>query len=147
MGTRGRTSAAALAVVPAADGKGKVVALKKRPAPWPGLSAREVELWKDIVAAQAADWFAPGDLPILAAYVRAIALHERASAQAEGAAMTVFGPQGGEVVNPIFKVQDMAARQIAGLAVKLRLSQSAKWSEQKAATKSQNGASKKPWEV
>lgn len=61
--------------------------------------------------------------------------------------MTVFGPQGGEMVNPIFKVQDMAARQIAGLAVKLRLSQSAKWTEQKAATKHADAQSKKPWEA
>jgi phage terminase small subunit len=135
-----RKSAAALATA-------NVVPLKRRPDPWPGLSAREVELWKTIVAAQAIDWFSPGDLPILAAYCRAIALHERASAQAEGAALTVFGPQGGEIVNPIFKVQDMAARQIAGLAVKLRLSQSAKWTEQKAATKHAHGSeTKKPWE-
>jgi phage terminase small subunit len=135
-----RKSAAALATA-------NVVPLKRRPDPWPGLSARETELWKTIVAAQAIDWFSPGDLPILAAYCRAIALHERASTQAEGAALTVFGPQGGEIVNPIFKVQDMAARQIAGLAVKLRLSQSAKWTEQKAATKHAHGSeAKKPWE-
>lgn len=135
-----RKSAAALATA-------NVVPLKRRPDPWPGLSAREADLWRAIVAAQAVDWFSPGDLPILAAYCRAIALHERASAQAEGAALTVFGPQGGEIVNPIFKVQDMAARQIAGLAVKLRLSQSAKWTEQKAATKAKHGnEAKKPWE-
>lgn len=135
-----RKSAAALATA-------NVVPLKRRPDPWPGLSAREADLWKTIVAAQAVDWFSPGDLPILAAYCRAISLHERASAQAEGAALTVFGPQGGEIVNPIFKVQDMAARQIAGLAVKLRLSQSAKWTEQKAATKhARSTEAKKPWE-
>ena len=134
-----KKSAAALATA-------NVVPLKRRPEPWPGLSDREAELWRSITAAQAVDWFAPGDMPILAAYCRAISLHERVSAQAEGAAFTVFGAQGGEVVNPIFKVQDMAARQIAGLAVKLRLSQSAKWTEQKAATKHANNEAKKPWE-
>jgi len=133
---------AALAVASAA-----VLPLKRRPAPWPGLSDREIELWNSITQAQPVDWFAPGDQPILAAYCRAISLHERVSTQAEGAAFTVFGAQGGEVVNPIFKVQDMAARQIAGLAVKLRLSQSAKWTEQKAATKNGSGGQeKKPWE-
>jgi phage terminase small subunit len=142
MATRGRKSVAALSVAPA----GNVVALKQRPEPWPGLSDREIELWKYIVAAQSIDWFGPGDLPMLAAYCRAICLHERVSEQAEGAAFTVFGAQGGEIVNPIFKVQDMAARQMAGLAVKLRLSQSAKWTEQKAATKSGNAQTKKPWE-
>ena len=143
MGERGRKSAASLSV---ATVGGTVIALKKRAEPWPGLSDREVELWKSITMAQPADWFAPGDTPVLAAYVRAISLHERVSAQAEGAAFTVFGAQGGEVVNPIFKVQDMAARQIAGLAVKLRLSQSAKWTEQKAATKNGSSQAKKPWE-
>jgi phage terminase small subunit len=144
MRTRGRTSAAALSLATSQN----VVSLSRRPDPPKDLSKREVELWTGIVSAQVHDWFGAGDMPILSAYCRAIALHERASAQAEGAAFTVFSPQGSESVNPIFKVQDMAARQIATLAVKLRLSQSARWTEQKAATKHGAGAkiSKKPWE-
>jgi P27 family predicted phage terminase small subunit len=142
MGTRGRTSAADLSLASSQD----VVPLKQRPEPWPGLSKRECELWRSVVDAQAVDWFSPGDLPILQAYCRAIVLHERASREAEGAPMTVLGSKGGEVVNPILKVQDMAAKQIATLAVKLRLSQSAKWTEQKAATKHANSAAKKPWQ-
>jgi phage terminase small subunit len=136
-----RTSTAAMAVVPITEGS------PRRPEPMPGLSEREVELWRSIVASMAADWFAPGDLPVLAAYCRAIALHERASAQCERAALTVFGPQGGEVVNPVFKVQDMAARQLSSLAVKLRLTQSAKYGARQAHTKNAaTSSSKKPWE-
>lgn len=142
MATRGRQSAAAALV----ESSGKVVTLKRRPDPWPGLTRREAALWRTIVKAQSVDWFAPGDMPILAAYCRAISLHERVSKEAEEAKFTIMGAQGGEIVNPIFKVQDMAARQLAGLAVKLRLTQSAKWTEQKAATKNGDGKTKKPWE-
>lgn len=142
MGARGKQSASALSVA-----SSTVAPLLRRPDPWPGLSDRESELWKSITNAQSVDWFSPGDMPILAAYCRSIALHERASLQAVGASLTVFGAAGGEIVNPILKVQDMAARQIAGLAVKLRLSQSAKWTEQKAATKNAQGkTANRPWE-
>ena len=142
MGARGRDSLASLSV--AAE---NVSALPKRPDPWPGLNEREAELWVEIVNAQSIDWFRAGDMPILAAYCRAIALHEQASSEAAGQPLTVLGSSGVPVVNPILKVQDMAAKQIASLAVKLRLSQSAKWTEQKAATKHNSvGKPRKPWE-
>lgn len=134
-----RKSVAALATT-------RVVPLKHRPPPWPGLGERESEIWQDIVTSQAVDWFSPGDQPLLAAYCRAIALHERASLQAQDAPLTVVTENGAELVNPIFRVQDMAARQIASLAVKLRLAQSARYSEKKAATHHANANPKKPWE-
>jgi phage terminase small subunit len=139
VGDRGRASGAERSTLPS------VVPLRTRPAPWPGLAPRESELWVAIVDAQAVDWFSAGDLPVLAAYVRAIALHERASDECAGAQLTVTGAQGGEIVNPLFRVQDMAAKQIASLAVKLRLTQSSRWTEQKAATKSAT-TPKKLWE-
>jgi phage terminase small subunit len=122
------------------------VPLVRRPSPWPGLAPREAELWRAIVASLAADWFAPGDLPVLAAYCRAIALHERASERCNVAPLTVFGPQGGETVNPVFKVQDMAARQIATLAVKLRLTQSTRYGARAAERKGRATSTKKPWD-
>jgi len=63
---RGRKSAASLSVVP--DSDKKIVELTKRPAPWPGLNKRERELWVYVVDALPADWFGPGDLPLLMAY-------------------------------------------------------------------------------
>lgn len=141
MGDRGRKSAADLSVAAS-----NVVTLTKRPEPADGLSEREGEIWQKIVESLPVDWFSPGDLPLLVAYVRAIALHERVSEEAAHAEFTIRGAQGGEVVNPIFKIQDMAARQMASLAVKLRLSQSAKWTEQKAATKSAKAKTARPWE-
>lgn len=141
MGVRGKKSAAELSVA-----SGGVSALPRRPEPWLGLDERETEVWRAIVNAQAVDWFSPGDQPLLAAYCKAVALHERVSAEAVGAKFTVFGAGGGEVVNPIFRLQDTAARQMASLAVKLRLSQSAKWTEQKAATKDKAGKGRRPWE-
>ena len=125
-----------------------VARLPRRPAPPADLSERETALWKGITASLPADWFAPGDAPMLAAYCRAIVLHERVSEEAEGAALTIRGAKGGEIANPIFRMQDMAARLMASLATKLRLAHSSRWTEQKAASKaSKTRGARRPWEA
>jgi phage terminase small subunit len=139
MGERGRKSSAQLSSI----GVGQLGALKARPDPWPGLNPREEELWHAIVNAQAVDWFSPGDEPILAAYCKAVALYERVSDECEGAPLVnEFGK-----ANPLFKLQDMASRQMSSFAVKLRLTQSTRWTEQKAATKVKHAtqANGLPW--
>ena len=141
MGIRGRKSTASLSVAAST-----VVSLKQRPDPWPGLSKREVELWTTIVESQAVDWFSPGDLPLLVAYVKGIALHEQASRDLQKQSIVTVTAAGTEVMNPLIRIQDMAAKQIATMAVKLRLAQSSKWTEQKAATKVKHaGQSQNPW--
>lgn len=131
-----------------ASSNDKITALYQRASAPEEFSEREKTLWAGIVDVQPLDWFKAGDLPLLVAYVRAIAQHERVSLKAVDAELIVSGAHGGEQVNPIFRLQDTLARQMATLAGKLRLSQSAKWTEQKAATKDGGaGAAKKPWQV
>lgn len=142
MGIRGRTSAADLAVVAGSGAK----ALPRRPDAPAELSDAEVRTWREIVASLAVDWFTTGDLPVLAEYCRAVSLANRAAEACEDAPLTVTGAQGGEIVNPVFRVQDMAAKRVASLAVKLRLAQSSRYGARAAATK--HGApAKKAWEL
>lgn len=145
MGARGRPSLGGLSNV-ATTG----ATLKQRPKPWPGLTHREIELWKFVVNSQAVDWFSPADQPILMGYVRAIALHERISLEAFGAPLIVPSAAGAEIANPIFKLQNTAALAMASLATKLRLTQSSRMTDGNARTKAKNAGitadAGKPWE-
>jgi phage terminase small subunit len=133
-----------------------VTSLRTRPEPPSDLNKREREIWTSVVNPLPVDWFSAPDLPLLYAYVVAVAKHERVTRLTRDAEPTIINPTGAEVANPVFRVQDMLARQIASLAVKMRLSQSAKWDEQKANTKwkrgvvggaqpAGDGTSGKPW--
>jgi phage terminase small subunit len=146
MGARGPKSAASLAVVPVAADGAEISYLPSRPDPWPGLSDRESQLWTTIVDSLVVDWFDAGNLPLLAAYCKAVVLFEKVSEAAEEADFVVVSENGTEKVNPVFTLQESAAKQMASLAVKLRLSQSAKWSEKKADTNHGKSKAKKLWD-
>ena len=154
----GRTSAAATTTMAVVGGT-SVTTLPVRQAPEPPeqLNKREREIWRGITAALPSDWFSPPDLPLLFAYVSAVARHESVTVRCRTAEPTIENPRTGtEVMNPIFRLQDMLARQIASLAVKLRLSQSSRWSETGAATRVKrgpaaqgvqgDGSNGKPWQ-
>ena len=144
MGSRGRQSAADLSSV-----ANTAQALMTRPKPWPGLTERENQLWKQIVNSQAVDWFGPADQPILMAYVRTVALHERVSLESFGAPLLIVGAAGTQIANPIFGIQNKAALAMASLATKLRLTQSTRMSDHAARSKGKKNASTqgndKPW--
>ncbi len=156
---RGRKSANHLSVV--GDPEGKTIALSTRPAPPENFrqGSEEYELWNLIVGAQVPEWFTDGDLPLLEAYCTASRDHKRCSEVCRHAPFTIFGPNGGESANPVFGIQTKLAGTMSSLAVKLRLSQSTRYDEKKAATlaKQAQGASggasagvtrkKKPWET
>lgn len=133
-----RKSAAALSILP-------LPSLVERPSPPDTLGEREAELWTAIVDSLPADWFAPGDRPVLAAYVTSVALHERVSRECQTAELMVIGSTGQMRPNPLFRMQDRAAAQIASLSVKLRLSQSTRYDPRKAAAKSNEQGAKKLW--
>jgi len=134
-----RTSMAALSVA-------SVGRLPKRPSPPKDMTAREAELWRSIVDAFPAGHFMPAHLSLLRAYVGALDLHERASAEARGAPLTVRGGAGGQVVNPVFKVQDTAARLAMSLAVKLRLTPTARRERTAPPAAGGNDPARRPWE-
>ena len=146
---RGRKSAEQMAMVAV---QGGLTTLKVRPAPWPGLAKREVELWKHVVDSLPVNWFGTGDLPLLAAYVRATYLHERASARLATAELVVTNDKGVDGVNPLVRVQTAAASTMASLSTKLKLTQSTRMQPQQAGARLRNGTnnvespSARPWD-
>lgn len=136
MGTRGRTSAASLTVA-----KVSPVETVERQRPPHDLSDEEVEVWSAVVNSEPADWFSPGNVPLLSQYcrhtihARRIAeLIERATADPELAV---------SAYDRLLKMQDRESRAIASLATKMRISQQATTNHR--GNKKPNAA-RKPWE-
>ena len=135
----GRASAASLAVVP-------TLALASRPEPHRSLSAAESAHWRAIVQSLPADWFRPGDQPLLAAYCSACAQHEEATRQlAEQSLLLETG--GRKYKNPLLTIQHAGAMLMATLATKLRLTQSSRYGARTADTAAKNAQTgKRPWQ-
>ena len=118
-----------------------------RPAPPAELASDEAAHWHLIVQYLPSDWFRAADLPVLTAYCRAIALHEKASAQLKDAPLVLTAGNGREYKNPLLTIQNTAALQLCTLAAKLRLTPSSRYdakSAHTAASRSPSGG--KPWE-
>ena len=138
MGTRGRKSAASLGVVP--------ISGQRLVAP-AHLTDEQAQEWSAIVDSLPPDYFRPGDVSLLAAYVTASVFYRRASADMESRGMTLTDDRGREYVNPSHQVLTSQASAMAQMAVKLRLCPSARYSEKVASTKTSRGStSAKPWE-
>jgi P27 family predicted phage terminase small subunit len=104
--------------------------------------------WVAIVDSLPADYFRPGDVPLLAAYCTAASLYKRAAADIEARGMTVTDDKGRELVNPVHQILTSQASAMAQMAIKLRLCPSARYSEKAAATKAGDAAKpSRPWET
>src|SRR5262245_16873980 len=103
-----------------------------RPTPPPpraepdGLSDRERTIFTDLVRACDADHFTEGDLPLLVAYVSAVAQHERAVAALHEQGDVITNAKGEPRANPWLVVQEKAAREMGLFAMRLRLSPQAR---------------------
>lgn len=140
MKKRGPKSAAELASV-------MVLVGSRLPAP-DHLTVEQKAEWKSIVDSLPADYFRPGDIPLLAAYCIASTFYKRAAKDMEERGMTLMDDKGREYVNPTHQVLTSQASAMAQMAVKLRLSINSRYSDQKAATKHGNAAApKRPWDV
>lgn len=112
------------------------------------LSPEQVTEWKSIVDSLPADYFRPGDVPLLAAYCVATSLYKRAAADMQTRGMTLLDDKGREVVNPVHQILTSQASAMAQMAIKLRLCPSARYSEKQAATKTGDAAKPaRPWET
>lgn len=139
MATRGRKSAAAqkLTVVGSST---------KRVAPPDDLSPAQAEIWVAIANSLPADYFRPGDEPLLAAYCRAYDFHRQAAKLIETGGITLMDEKGREYANPAQQMLNTQGSAMAQLAGKLRLCPSARYSTKSASTATDTAAvSKKPW--
>lgn len=130
---RGRKSAASLATAAI------TTAMRYPPAP-EGLSDAATSLWTSICKSLPCDYFTPGDLPLLEAYVVAHDRKRKIDAQVLKHGLLVEG-----VPHPGLKLGRDEATIMASLAGKLRLCQSSR-TRADAATLQRANLGPKPWE-
>lgn len=114
---------------------------KKRPNPPVDLPESSRALWCEICNSLPAGYFAPGDLPLLTAYV--LAQHQKAGADA------LVGRDGlviGDRANPALKLSMQLASVSAALAGKLRLCPSSR-TRPDAAGLTKSLSAMRPWEA
>jgi len=101
--------------------------------------------WRAIVDSLPADYFRPGDIPLLAAFCSASARHKQADALLDQHGLILPNERGTLVANPAASIMQSQACAMAQLAVKLRLCPSARYNEQQANTKAKTKG-ERPWQ-
>lgn len=141
MATRGRKSAASLAVaVPAQE-------LQRLPEPPSYLTPEQDDVWRMVVASRGGDLIAPESYPVLVEYCRAVISANQVAAQ-----LDAFDPEwakddeGLKRWDKLLAMQDRLAGKVASLAGKLRLTPSSRVQAISAGRHADKGAKKKPWE-
>ena len=138
MGARGKKSSVELGVVSWLSGARLSVPAH--------LDEAEAAEWRGIVNSLPADYFRPGDVPLLAEFCIASAMSKwcNATLKAEGA---VISDDRRTWAHPAVSIQQMQRSAMAQLAVKLRLCPSARYTEKSAATKTASAGAQRPWET
>lgn len=117
-----------------------------RMAPHHSLTEQQQRLWLEIVESLPADFFRPGDVPLLAAYCKAWSFYLLACAEIEANGVTVEDERGKRYANPAQQMVVTQASAMAQLSTKLRLAPSSRYTEKSAATRTQQVApGGKPW--
>lgn len=135
----GRKSAASLAVV-------SEIADWRPPAP-DILSAAESELWRQIVNTKPSDWFDAASIPLLTEYCRLKTSVDILNEQLAKAEQTISEsgafPDG---YKDAVGILDKKQGRMAQLAMKMRLTQQARYEKTKASTEARKAAPRKLWE-
>lgn len=131
--TRGRKSIASMQSTALAS-------MRKPPLPPAGMSNAATDLWNDIACSLPADFFQPGDLPLLQAYCTA---SDRKN-QIDAAILKEGIIHDGEA-HPGLRISREEASLMASLAVKLRLCQSSRTRPESASLKAAHTGAR-PWD-
>jgi len=111
------------------------------------LTKRQMSLWQKIVDSLPADFFRPGDVPLLAAYCKAWDFYLQACAEIEANGVTIEDASGKRYANPAQSLVVTQASAMAQLAVKLRLSPSSRISAKTTGVKSDQPTGNRPWQT
>lgn len=109
--------------------------------------------WSAIVNSLPADYFRPGDAPLLAAFCLATVFYKAAAKSMREEGLWLVDPtRGRRYVNPAHAVLTSQASSMAQIATKLRLAPNARMGAGHAATKTKRGpggtaAARRPWET
>jgi phage terminase small subunit len=141
MTTRGRKSAAALAVA--------APSLPPQPLPEPPsyLTPAQEDLWRMVIASRGGDLIAPESFPVLVEYCRAVTAANQIAAQIDQ-----FDPEwakdeeGLKRWNTLHQMADRMGRNVASFAAKLRLTPSSRVQAISAGRNANKGPKLKPWE-
>lgn len=120
-----------------------------RPEPPDCLNERQAALWRSITATKPAEWFTDETLPLLRAYCEADETHREVSERIKTFDKSLLNDfQWMKAYALLTRIQTAQAGSLAALAVKMRLSQSARYDAQKAARRSNEVAAlaRKPWD-
>lgn len=137
MGTRGRKSKDDLATLKT------VSAHVRADAPY-DLTDEETEVWHGIVNALPAEWFNPGNAPVLAQYCRTVIAARRIGQLIRQAAHS-GGPYDMEEHLTLIREQNKVSATIKALATALRLTPQSRYTPGAAATASKGATGAKPW--
>lgn len=138
MGTRGRTSAAALAVA------GPVEVLQRPDAPY-DLTDEQSEEWWAVVNRMPADWFPRETHPLLAQYCRHVVagrrvaqlIHALENPEDKAVALDIGA------YDKLLKLQEREGRAMSSLATRMRLTQQTTYD----AKRKKPQQAKRPWEA
>lgn len=142
MATRGRKSAASLAVAVVADNE-----LSRLPDPPSYLTPEQDDLWRLVISSRGGDLIQPESFPVLVEYCRAVTASNQVAAQ-----LDAFDPEwskdeeGLKRWDKLLAMQDRLSRNVASLGAKLRLTPSSRVQAISAGRHADKGPKKKPWE-
>jgi len=135
---RGRKSLASVTVLPAP--------LAVRLEPPTGLTEAQTVIWRDVVGTKPADWFTADNAPLLAVYVRAVAMCDLL---ALGIEAEIAGPnEDGPGLKGLLDMRDKESKRVTSIATKLRLTNQSRYTPQASATanKKSTPATGSPWQ-
>lgn len=142
MATRGRKSAASLAVA---------LAEPLTPAPIPSapsyLTPEQDDVWRMVISSRGGDLIAPEAFPVLVEYCRQVVFANQIAAQ-----LDAFDPEWAKYAeglkrwDKLHQMQDRSLKAVASLGGKLRLTPASRVQKITAGRNADKGAKRKPWE-
>lgn len=109
------------------------------------LTDRQQLLWRQIVDSLPADFFRPGDVPLLAAYCKAWSFYLDAAEEIETNGIVLRDSRDRAYANPAQSMVVTQASAMAQLSVKLRLAPSSRIQPRTAGSKAAEPTGKRPW--
>jgi hypothetical protein len=140
MGTRGRKSAADLAVVHG---------ILQRPAAPDELTSEQATEWQAVVSRMPVDWFPREIWPLLCAYCRHVTNSRHIAGLIEDAHKGDLSDRKALMqFNRLLGMQERQSSTLAGLATRMRLTQQSRYTPHSAASRTKGSTSaKKLWET
>lgn len=136
---RGRKSSASLSVV--------AEMVRNRPDPPDSLSDDESRLWREVTATKPPEWWDAGSIPLLTEYCRLKTSVDLVAGEiASFSSAALQEPGGLKWYKELIGIRDKCQSRLTQLAMKMRLTQQARYDTQKAGRAVKSTAARKPWE-